>query len=133
MKRIATSWFVVLVFAALTGCAAHRAPGMNGCLDGNGDYAASTENGAPGEACRGCGRGECSDPSDGFFHPGQPACSEGACQGRCPCQGRCAGRGAGAGDDAGPGGPPTGGVAYPYYTVRGPRDFLAKNPPSIGP
>ncbi len=30
-------------------------------------------------------------------------------------------------------GPPTGGVAYPYYTNRGPRDFLAKNPPSIGP
>jgi len=31
------------------------------------------------------------------------------------------------------GGPPTGAVAYPYYTTRGPRDFLASNPPSIGP
>jgi hypothetical protein len=30
-------------------------------------------------------------------------------------------------------GPPTGQVAYPYYTVRGPRDFLLDNPPSIGP
>ena len=30
-------------------------------------------------------------------------------------------------------GPPTGAVAYPYYTTRGPRDFLAKCPPSIGP
>ncbi|MEN0111383.1 MAG: hypothetical protein AAF805_11735 [Planctomycetota bacterium] len=30
-------------------------------------------------------------------------------------------------------GPPVGQVAYPYYTVRGPRDFLAPNPPSIGP
>ncbi|MGD9128604.1 MAG: hypothetical protein PVH19_14600 [Planctomycetia bacterium] len=30
-------------------------------------------------------------------------------------------------------GPMTGTVAYPYYTHRGPRDFLAKNPPSIGP
>lgn len=30
-------------------------------------------------------------------------------------------------------GPPTGQVAYPYYTVRGPRDFLQDNPPSIGP
>jgi len=28
---------------------------------------------------------------------------------------------------------PLGAVAYPYYTNRGPRDFLAKNPPSIGP
>jgi hypothetical protein len=34
---------------------------------------------------------------------------------------------------AGAGGPPTGAVAYPYYTNRGPRDFLADNPPSIGP
>lgn len=30
-------------------------------------------------------------------------------------------------------GPPTGQVAYPYYTVRGPRDFLQSNPPTIGP
>ena len=33
----------------------------------------------------------------------------------------------------GPAGPPTGAVAYPYYTTRSPRDFLAKCPPSIGP
>jgi hypothetical protein len=30
-------------------------------------------------------------------------------------------------------GPPVGQTAYPYYTVRGPRDFLRNNPPSIGP
>lgn len=30
-------------------------------------------------------------------------------------------------------GPPTGQTAYPYYTTRGPRDFLQNNPPSIGP
>jgi hypothetical protein len=30
-------------------------------------------------------------------------------------------------------GPPTGQTAYPYYTLRGPRDFLLGNPPSIGP
>ncbi len=29
-------------------------------------------------------------------------------------------------------GPPTAQVANPYYTIRGPRDFLAENPPSIG-
>lgn len=29
-------------------------------------------------------------------------------------------------------GPATGAVAYPYYTHRGPRDFLLDNPPSIG-
>lgn len=31
------------------------------------------------------------------------------------------------------GGPATAAVAYPYYTTRGPRDFLAKNPRGIGP
>jgi len=30
-------------------------------------------------------------------------------------------------------GPMTGAVAYPYYTNRGPRDFLANNPSGIGP
>ncbi|WP_231744126.1 hypothetical protein [Stieleria neptunia] len=29
-------------------------------------------------------------------------------------------------------GPPTGQTAYPYYTVRGPRDFLLNDPPTIG-
>ncbi len=29
-------------------------------------------------------------------------------------------------------GPPSAQVAYPYYSVRGPRDFLMDNPPSIG-
>ncbi len=29
-------------------------------------------------------------------------------------------------------GPPTAQTAYPYYTVRGPRDFLLDNPPTIG-
>lgn len=29
-------------------------------------------------------------------------------------------------------GPPTGATTYPYYTNRGPRDFLARNPRDIG-
>lgn len=33
----------------------------------------------------------------------------------------------------GPPGPPTPTYGYPYYTTRGPRDFLVDNPPSIGP
>jgi hypothetical protein len=32
----------------------------------------------------------------------------------------------------GPQGPPSAQVGYPYYTIRGPRDFLMDNPPSIG-
>lgn len=40
-----------------------------------------------------------------------------------------------AGPYAGPvnPGPPMGAVAYPYYTLHGPRDFLARCPRSIGP
>jgi hypothetical protein len=30
-------------------------------------------------------------------------------------------------------GPPVAQTAYPYYTLRGPRDFLLNNPPPIGP
>jgi hypothetical protein len=30
-------------------------------------------------------------------------------------------------------GPPTGAVTYPYYTVRGPRDFLARDIRPVGP
>jgi len=30
-------------------------------------------------------------------------------------------------------GPPSGSTTYPYYTTRGPRDFLARNPRDIGP
>lgn len=29
-------------------------------------------------------------------------------------------------------GPAAAAVAYPYYTMRGPRDFLINNPPTIG-
>ena len=34
--------------------------------------------------------------------------------------------------EEGPDGPSTAAVGYPYYTIRGPRDFFADNPPSIG-
>ena len=33
----------------------------------------------------------------------------------------------------GPHGPPVTQTTYPYYTLRGPRDFLVDNPPSLGP
>jgi hypothetical protein len=36
-------------------------------------------------------------------------------------------------DDMGYGGPAAAQVTYPYYTVRGPRDFLDPNPRGIGP
>ncbi len=82
---------------------------------------------------------------------GQTCCSDSCCGncgqgGSCACrQGSNCGACGGAGCSLCPhsGGypepanfnpsPPTGQTAYPYYTVRGPRDFLQANPRSIGP
>jgi hypothetical protein len=54
-------------------------------------------------------------------HGGGPGCFGGGGPGAHPWQ------------DGPPSGPPTAHVGYPYYTLRGPRDFLLNNPPSIGP
>ena len=66
-------------------------------------------------------------------------CDDGCNGGRCGLFHRCCGlfghHGCrnGADDGAYAGGPPVGQVTYPYYTNRGPRDFLAENPRGIGP
>jgi len=71
---------------------------------------------------------------------GAPETCAGCCDPRCGAETChvCHGRGCRAcqGCDRGhvmAGGPPSAAVTYPYYTLRGPRDFLAANPPSIGP
>ncbi|MFZ5829989.1 MAG: hypothetical protein ACOY3P_07865 [Planctomycetota bacterium] len=54
----------------------------------------------------------------------------------CPPGAGMAGCGMGGCGDQGAAftpGPPTAAVAYPYYTVHGPRDFLARSPRAIGP
>jgi hypothetical protein len=73
----------------------------------------------------------------------------------CACpNGNCNNQGGSGGDGSGPGGAcrngpclggaglhgpgqqdpgPGGMVSYPYYTTRGPRDFLETHPQSIGP
>lgn len=48
----------------------------------------------------------------------------------CGGGGRLLGRG--GGDVGYQPGPPSAQIAYPYYTTRGPRDFLARNPRSVG-
>lgn len=80
--------------------------------------------------CRGCcgttgcngacaGTADCAPAGCGPFHGRGIGCALFArgrrCDGACP--------------DAGvPSGPPTAHVTYPYYTIRGPRDFLACDP-----
>jgi len=65
--------------------------------------------------CRqGCRQGLFANRGCGIFgHPGCPA--------------------GGYDDGAAYGGPQTAQVTYPYYTTRGPRDFLADSPRGIGP
>lgn len=115
-----------------------------GCPDEYCDCTADCGCGCPGD----CG---CDDPCAGG---GYGCCGDGSCcgNGRGIC-GACGGQGcsmckrmvgavaSGFCPHSGgypemynynPG-PPVGQVAYPYYTVRGPRDFLQSNPPSIGP
>ena len=111
---------VIAASAAMIGCCA------TDCLTGS--CANAPENCAScGEACgetcgEACGEAcseACGDPSNygstGSF--GRDPNSRAGRMRRC---------------DTAPG-PPTGTITYPYYTTRAPRDFLAADPPSIGP
>ncbi|OHB82666.1 MAG: hypothetical protein A2V98_23685 [Planctomycetes bacterium RBG_16_64_12] len=115
MKRALFVLLAVTIVAGLTGCVQDRCcpsrgRGMTGILPG------SCAN-CP-ETCQSC------DPCD----PRNPFAGSGIWDGSGPLD--PAGRG---GQQAFTPGPPTGAVTYPYYTVRGPRDFLARNPRPIGP
>jgi hypothetical protein len=147
-----------LVCLAVSGCAQSR---MMGC--GDGCYGATSRRGQrpllTRSAARPSGRvfgkdGGCNDGvcrASACMDCNEGSCSPCNCSG-CACGGPCqrmAERVAGgfcgcAGGGVCPTGtypespafqpgPPVGQVAYPYYTVRGPRDFLLDKPASIGP
>ncbi len=78
----------------------------------------------------GCGNG-CCDQCGGPCGRLAERIASGCCCG--PCGGICPNAGGYPEGTTFNQGPPVGQVAYPYYTVRGPRDFLRDNPPSIGP
>jgi hypothetical protein len=64
-------------------------------------------------------------------------CAGDSCGGCAGCLGHGGHGGRRGGPDASSmvenSGPATGAVTYPYYTVRGPRDFLDRDPQPIGP
>lgn len=88
-----------------------------------------------------CGCGDCCSECN--------PCNNGCCRGGCGCRGcnGCCGGNCAVNGIVGrildctqtdasynfTPGPPVAQAAYPYYTVRGPRDFLLSNPPTIGP
>ena len=113
----------------------------------DGPYAHHNQHGC--ECGHGAGKGHCEDGAcvDGSCPPGGH-CETGPAPhgGPMPHKGKYGGLAKhgmtaaeaaaleAAGDgQIGPAGPPSGAVAYPYYTTRGPRDFLARRPPTIGP
>ncbi|QEG38539.1 hypothetical protein [Roseimaritima ulvae] len=126
----------LLVF---TGCATHRGGGghCNSCQSGqcgSSDCNGNCQGGGGGlfgklgnggcQSCQSCQGGVPVGCRPGPLHWQQGGLdySAGLSQGICNN---------GGGQVVNPG-PPSGTVAYPYYTHRGPRDFLLDNPPSIG-
>jgi hypothetical protein len=102
------------------GCTGYRHPhgsyGRRGCLcECQGQIPGHCK--APGPHCAMCGHGYCCS----CCGPPAPGCS---------C---CGGGPSGDHNYNFQPGPPVANTAYPYYTLRGPRDFLLNNPPSIGP
>ncbi|MGD0655420.1 MAG: hypothetical protein ABSA16_13845 [Thermoguttaceae bacterium] len=119
MKRAIHVILALTALTSLTGCLSAHGRRPIACVQGS--CAQAPEN------CASCGCNSCQNCSDPNSDPNRQA----------PCR-LCGGRGCrlcrGAGEDEGfAPGPAAGAVAYPYYTTRGPRDFLARNPQSIGP
>jgi len=146
MKRACLMLVVVAVLAGLSGCCTPAGQCGTGLI--NGSCAMCPEN--CGSCGTGCGTtcGTACDTLDGV------ACaniSGGPCRGRggqayatsigvdpgfnpCPpTLGLGSGHGLCSRRNCFTPGPPSGSITYPYYTTRGPRDFLAANPRTIGP
>ncbi len=99
------------------------------------------------DGCAACGLGSRIAQRRASGQRGFGCGGNGTCNGSCGGRGRCGGRivrvynamASHTGSTCAnglcgrPPGPSSGSVMYPYYTTRGPRDFLMSNPPSIGP
>jgi hypothetical protein len=117
MKRAMFSVATLVVLAGLAGCATQH--GLHPLIPSCGSCAAPAAEGC--QSCdASCNNGSTEDPEQCVSDPGR------GCR-------LCKGRRVRSEEPMVDPGPPTGAVTYPYYTTRGPRDFLARNPQSIGP
>jgi hypothetical protein len=128
MNRMLLGLLALGLMAASTGCQAvgrtsHEVGTTGaiygtptGCQDGSCENGGLPCNGAAGSVVN-CGHGGNCGPS---------LCGIHACLTECARR-KCAGLHRGLAE-----GPAMGAVTYPYYTVRGPRDFLLDDPPSVG-
>lgn len=123
MKSFVWAFIALLAIAGGTGCHKGRdffLYGNRGCSE------------CQGRGCAACGKGH--GHAHGHRHGmhsvananGDPHYYGQAGGGACPHCGPGGGEGAYMGQGPGQ-------VAYPYYTTRGPRDFLQNNPSNLGP
>lgn len=124
------------------GSMGYLGPGGHHMVEGCVSCIADCQGGCCGDG-RGYGAGAHGGRGGAIGHPGRCICGN---MGRCACCQKMRAIGHAAADMAldpracmtdaaynfNPG-PPSAQTAYPYYTTRGPRDFLNPNPPSIGP
>jgi len=113
MKRALFTAFSALLLAALAGCARERVA-SNGFGGPVALHGAHHDGGACEDAVP-CGR-------YGMLNRGQGGCP------RCGGSHHCA-----KAPDPGALSAPSAQITYPYYTLRGPRDFFQRGPSSIGP
>jgi hypothetical protein len=120
MKRTIYSLAIMVVLAGLVGCVTQRGRRPWACMGGS--CAQSPENGKSCDASCGASCATCEDTD-----PGRK------CKGHVCRLHRQRAAAEAAEVEQAPAGPSSGAITYPYYTTRGPRDFLAKSPASIGP
>ena len=128
MKRVMMLVCLATALLSSTGCNSMRnnnccgdlgcRPCALGWQRGGTDYQRYLD----GPGCNSCGSNECRNCGRG----GALAGVRGAMAGQSQYANA---QPAGAGEASGG---PMAQVAYPYYTTRGPRDFLLDNPPTIG-
>ena len=127
MKQIFFALVAITIIAGTNGCA-NRKLGKRGC--GPGCDGGCNECGLDASAC-----GDLMDVHGKALKAW--GMEGGGCGPNCgPDCGCGLKRGPGIGQARnfyGPAGPPTAAITYPYYTTRGPRDFLLDSPRSIGP
>jgi hypothetical protein len=134
MRRTFLALAVSMVLAAFSGCASNCCCQGGACQSGGCHLAPGAGYGGQGGGFGGQGGGYA---GQGGGYDGQGVCQNGCPNGGlggCLHCGMLGHRGAGdSADGGGGGGSNAGTVSYPYYTLRGPRDFLETHPQSIGP
>lgn len=153
MRHLLLACLLVTAVVSLAGCAGPLSKrGCTGCDTGCPSCSTCGDG-----SCGSCANGACVQYVRGPMLANKRMYGRTAvnsAEGMCPCpmckgHGRgclhCGGRGFGPcglyghhhdlayRKEAPPHGPQSAHVGYPYYTTRGPRDFLVDNPPSIGP